>query len=188
MIGKEHDVLVYNAMNSCYLTCLPVNDQSNIDSILAEPKQTDLLDRAVAGAAVAAILAKLNILFHCPFLLQSRKKYVLEVDTISVHKGQSFFIGAIEPFPSPQTPCDHFKHDLRPSGCSFSPRLRTSICLRSLSTPGGITAFDPDHPGILVASIDSAVHSHFRWRRHVSVTGRQSLAACRVRLSIVWVS
>src|SRR5277367_610251 len=74
-------------------------------------------------------------------------------------------------FPNSQKLLRSFKHDSRPNGRPSS-RSRTSICLRSLGTPSGITTFHPDQPSILTAFINSVVHSHLRWRCHLGITAR----------------
>jgi hypothetical protein len=96
---------------------------------------------------------------------------MLEVDAISVHKGQSFFTDRYRAIPIPPNSCDHSSM-IQDQVDSLPPRSRTSICLGGLGAPSGIAAFHPDHPGILMAFINSVVHSHLRWGCHVSITAR----------------
>jgi len=78
---------------------IPADLKQTTIGITAAQARLDLLDKR-CECYVAATLAKLNILFHCSFLLRSRKKYMLEVDAISVHEGQSFFTDATEGLPN----------------------------------------------------------------------------------------
>ena len=96
---------------------------------------------------------------------------MLEVDAISVHEGQSFFADRYRAIPISQNSYGHSSM-IQDQADPLPPRSRISICLRSLSTPSGITAFYPDHPSILMAFINSVVHSHLRWRCHVSIPAR----------------
>jgi hypothetical protein len=132
-----------------------------------------------------------NFCFHCCCLRNPKEMHCkFERDAISVQKA---IVHSHPPVTLPwrpdsqQTPIVHSSITINQMD-SIASKKRTSVCFRSFSAPSGITAFHPDHSGILIAFINSLMHSHFRWRRHLCVAARQSLHTCSVHFSIIRIS